>query len=99
MIADLPQSVAGATVNRFCGSSMQAIHMAAGAIAMDAGEAFICAGIESMTPRADDGLQPDAEPGARGADQGRLHVDGRDGGERRQEIQITRKEQEDFAVR
>ena len=28
---------------------------------MDAGEAFICAGVESMTPRADDGLQPDAQ--------------------------------------
>lgn len=49
MIADLPQSVAGATVNRFCGSSMQGIHMAAGAIALGAGEAFLCAGIESMT--------------------------------------------------
>lgn len=49
MIADLPQSVAGATVNRFCGSSMQAIHWAAGSIRMGAGEAFLCAGIESMT--------------------------------------------------
>jgi acetyl-CoA acyltransferase len=48
-IADLPQSVAGATINRFCGSSMQAIHMAAGAIALGAGDAFICAGIESMS--------------------------------------------------
>ncbi len=49
MIAGLPQSVAGATVNRFCGSSMQAIHMAAGAIAMGSGDAFICAGVESMS--------------------------------------------------
>jgi acetyl-CoA acyltransferase len=49
MIAGLPQSVAGATVNRFCGSSMQGIHMAAGSIAMGAGDAFICAGVESMT--------------------------------------------------
>ena len=48
-LADLPQSVGGATVNHFCGSSMQAIHMAAGAIAMGAGQAYICAGIESMT--------------------------------------------------
>jgi acetyl-CoA acyltransferase len=48
-IAGLPVSVAGTTVNRFCGSSMQAIHMAAGAIKMNAGEAFICAGIESMS--------------------------------------------------
>ncbi|KAA3629727.1 MAG: thiolase family protein [Proteobacteria bacterium] len=48
-IVGLPLSVAGVTVNRFCGSSMQSIHMAAGAIQMNAGEAFICAGIESMT--------------------------------------------------
>jgi acetyl-CoA acyltransferase len=48
-LAGLPLSVAGATVNRFCGSSMQAIHMAAGAIQMDAGEVFICGGVESMS--------------------------------------------------
>ncbi len=48
-LADLPQSVGGATVNHFCGSSMQAIHMAAGAISMGAGNAYICAGIESMS--------------------------------------------------
>ncbi len=49
LLAGLPQSVAGVTINRFCGSSMQAIHSAAGAIAMGAGEAFICAGVESMS--------------------------------------------------
>lgn len=48
-IAGLPQSVAGATLNRFCGSSMQGIHQAAGAIALGAGDAFICAGVESMS--------------------------------------------------
>ena len=48
-LAGLPLSVGGVTVNRFCGSSMQAIHMAAGAVRMDAGEAFICAGVESMS--------------------------------------------------
>ena len=47
-LADLPLSVGGQTINRFCGSSMQAIHSAAGAIQLDAGEAFICAGVESM---------------------------------------------------
>lgn len=48
-LAGLPNSIAGMTVNRFCGSSMQAIHLAAGAIQMNAGEVFICAGIESMS--------------------------------------------------
>ena len=57
-IADVPISVAGATVNRFCGSSMQAIHMAAGAIALDAGEVFVCAGVESMTRVPMGGFNP-----------------------------------------
>ncbi len=48
-LAGLPISIAGVTLNRFCGSSMQAIHNAAGMIQMNAGEVFICAGVESMT--------------------------------------------------
>ena len=48
-IAGLPQSVAGMTVNRFCGSSMTAIHIAAGQIQLDAGDVFIAAGVESMS--------------------------------------------------
>ena len=49
LLADLPLSVGGMTVNRFCGSSMSAIHIAMGQIAVGAGEVFICAGIESMS--------------------------------------------------
>jgi acetyl-CoA acyltransferase len=62
-LSDLPISVAGTTVNRFCGSSMQAIHMAAGAIQMDAGEAFVCAGIESMSRVPMAGFNPMLNPG------------------------------------
>jgi acetyl-CoA acyltransferase len=49
LLAGLPISVAGMTVNRFCGSSMQSIHIAAGQIQLDAGDVFIAAGVESMT--------------------------------------------------
>jgi len=49
LLADLPLTVGGMTVNRFCGSSMSAIHIAAGQIQLGAGEAFICAGVESMS--------------------------------------------------
>ena len=42
-------NTAGMTVNRWCGSSMQSIHIGAGAIAMRAGKAFICCGVESMS--------------------------------------------------
>ena len=62
-LADLPLSVSGTTVNRFCGSSMQAIHMAAGAIQMNAGEAFLCAGVESMTRIPMGGFNPLPNPG------------------------------------
>ena len=62
LLADLPQTVAGTTVNRFCGSSMQSVHMAAGAIAMGAGEAFICAGVESMSRVPMQGFNPMPNP-------------------------------------
>jgi acetyl-CoA acyltransferase len=62
LLAGLPESVAGTTVNRFCGSSMQAIHMAAGAIGLDSGEVFIAAGIESMTRIPMGGFNPLPHP-------------------------------------
>jgi len=49
LLAGLPIEVSGMTVNRFCGSSMSAIHIAAGQIAIGAGDAFIAGGVESMT--------------------------------------------------
>lgn len=61
-IAELPLSVAGTTVNRFCGSSMQSIHMAAGAIQMGAGHAFICGGVESMSRIPMGGFNPLPNP-------------------------------------
>ncbi len=48
-LAGLPVTVAGATINRFCGSSMEAVHIAVGKIALGAGELFIAGGVESMT--------------------------------------------------
>ncbi len=61
-LSELPLSVAGTTVNRFCGSSMQSVHMAAGAIQMNAGEAFLCVGIESMTRVPMAGFNPLPHP-------------------------------------
>jgi acetyl-CoA acyltransferase len=37
------------TTNRLCGSSMQVIQTAAGAVGMGSGQVFICAGVESMS--------------------------------------------------
>lgn len=61
-LAELPLSVAGVTINRFCGSSMQAVHAAAGAIRMNAGAAFVCAGVESMTRVPMGGFNPLPNP-------------------------------------
>ena len=60
--AGLPVSVAGATLNRFCGSSMSAIHTAAGMVQMDAGEVFIAAGVESMSRIPMGGFNPMPNP-------------------------------------
>ena len=60
--AGLPASVAGATINRFCGSSMTSIHNAAGMIQMNAGEVFIAAGVESMSRIPMGGFNPMPNP-------------------------------------
>ncbi|KAF1067288.1 thiolase family protein [Variovorax sp.] len=49
LLAGLPHEVGGMTVNRFCGSSMQAVHIAAAQIEAGMGEAFLCVGVESMS--------------------------------------------------
>jgi len=48
-LSDMNIKTAGLTVNRWCGSSMEAIHIAAGKISMGSGKAFICGGVESMS--------------------------------------------------
>ena len=63
LIAGLPQSVGGSTVNRWCGSSLQAVQMAAGAIAMGAGDAFIAGGVENMSRVPMMGFNPMPNPG------------------------------------
>jgi len=99
LIAGLPQTVAGATVNRFCGSSMQAIHIAAGAIATGAGQAFICAGIESMSRVPMMGFNPMPNPALAAQVKGAYMSMGETAENVARKYQISRKEQEEFAVR
>ena len=97
-MSGLPDAVGGATVNRFCGSSMQAIHQAAGAIQMHAGEAFICAGVESMTRIPMAGFNPSPNP--------KLYLDrpaaymsmGETAENLAKQYGVSRQEQEAFAV-
>jgi acetyl-CoA acyltransferase len=96
-LAKLPISVAGVTVNRFCGSSMQSVHMAAGAIQMGAGEAFICAGVESMTRIPMSGFNPMPNPALAENSQAYISM-GMTAENVANKYGITRKEQEAFAV-
>ncbi len=49
LLANLPHELSGMTVNRFCGSSMSAIHIAVAQIEAGLGEAYLCFGVESMS--------------------------------------------------
>ena len=98
LIADLPISVAGTTVNRFCGSSMQAIHMAAGAIQMGAGDVFICAGVESMSRIPMSGFNPMLNPVLCQSMPAAYMSMGETAENVGREYQISREEQEVFAV-
>jgi 3-oxoadipyl-CoA thiolase len=49
LLAGLPVEVAGATVNRLCGSGLQAVNDAARAIKTNEGDVFVAGGVESMT--------------------------------------------------
>jgi len=98
-LSDLPISVAGATINRFCGSSMNAIHMAAGAIKMDAGDVFVCAGVESMTRVPVGGYNPMPNAGLAGTMPGAYMSMGETAENLVEKYQVTRDEQEEFSVR
>ncbi|MDX2028318.1 MAG: thiolase family protein [Alphaproteobacteria bacterium] len=97
-LAKLPISVSAATLNRFCGSSMLSVHIAAGAIQMNAGEAFICAGVESMTRIPMGGFNPMPNPAlAQNYPQAYIGM-GTTAENVANKFGILRREQESFAV-
>jgi len=99
LLADLPLSVGGMTVNRFCGSSMSAIHIAMGQIAIGAGEAFICAGLESASRVPMGGFNPLPNPTLAAKCEGAYMSMGQTAENVAQQYQISRAEQEEFAVK
>ena len=60
LLAGLPVEVAGLTVNRLCGSGLQAVSSAAHAIGMGEGDVFIAGGVESMSRAPYVMLKPEA---------------------------------------
>ena len=98
LLADLPLKVGGMTVNRFCGSSMQSVHIAAGQIQLGAGEVFICAGIESMTRVPLEGYNPMLNPALHKKQPGAYMSMGQTAENVARKWQVTREQQEAFAV-
>lgn len=98
-MAGLPIGAGGVTVNRFCGSSMQSIHQAAGAIMMGAGEVFVCAGVASMSRIPMMGFNPMPHPGLMKAFPTALVSMGETAENVATRHQIPRADQEAFAVR
>src|SRR6476620_11041311 len=63
LLAGLPETVPGTTVNRFCASSLQTIRMGYHAIKAGEGEAFVAVGVETITqvngyPKSEDEIHP-----------------------------------------
>ncbi len=97
-LADLPITAAGSQVNRWCGSSMSAVHMAAGAIAAGAGDLFVCGGVESMSRVPMMGFNPVLNPRLQ-QDKPESYVSmGLTAETLAQRYQIDRAAQQDFAV-
>ena len=97
-MTDMPNHVAGMTINRWCGSSMQAIHSAAGAISMNAGKVFICCGIESMSFVPINGLNYTPHPDLL-IDQPNVYLSmGLTAENVAKKYNLSRKEQQDFAI-
>jgi len=87
----------GMTVDRWCGSSMEAIHIAAGKIAMGSGKAFICGGVESMT-RVTTGFDPMPYPYTETINPNVYFSMGITAENVAKKYNITRKEQQEFAI-
>lgn len=98
LLAGLPQTMGGTTVNRFCGSSMQSIHMAAGNIMMGAGDAFICAGVESMSRVPMTGFNPMPNPELYKKNPGAYMGMGETAENLAHKYKISREQQDAFAV-
>lgn len=97
-LADLPITTGGTTINRWCGSSMQAIHNAAGMIQMGAGEVFVAAGVESMTRVPMTGFNPMPNPALMKSWPETYHSMGQTAEAVAQKYQVTREKQQLFAI-
>jgi len=96
-LSNMNIKTAGTTINRWCGSSMEAIHIAAGKISMGAGKAFICGGVESMS-RVTTGLNPIPYPKSDNENPHLYFTMGTTAENVAKKYSIDRKAQQEFAI-
>ena len=96
-LTDMEIKTSGMTVDRWCGSSMEAIHTAAGKIAMGSGKVFICGGVESMT-RVNTGFDPLPYPYTEKENPNVYFTMGITAENVAKKFNISRKEQQEFAI-
>src|SRR5207249_1127962 len=112
LLAGLPETVAGVTVNRLCASGLSAVVSACHAVAAGDGELFIAGGVESMSraplvrakPDYGDDSEYDTQlgwrfPNPRLAEKFPLESMGETGENVAERWQVTREEQDAFALR
>ncbi len=98
-MAGLPDDVPALTLNRFCGSSMQAVHDAAGLIAMGMADAVIAAGVESMSRVPMGGFNPNPNPTLYKENPGAYMGMGETAENVADKFTVSREEQEQFALK
>ena len=96
ILAGLPETTAGSVVNRFCGSSMDALHQVSSKIECGDIEVGIAGGVEDMFSVPMGGFNPDFHPDL--ADQEYYIGMGETAETLALEGKISRQEQEDFAL-
>ncbi len=97
-LTDMDIKTSGMTVDRWCGSSMEAIHIAAGKIALGSGKVFICGGVESMT-RVNTGFDPLPYPYTEKENPNVYFTMGTTAENVAKKFNISRKEQQEFAIK
>jgi len=96
ILAGLPETVAGSVVNRFCGSSMDAVHQISARIESGDMTVGIAAGVEDMFSIPMGGFNPDFHPQL--AEQEYYIGMGETAENLAKDGKISREDQEDFAV-
>ena len=96
-LTNMDVKTSGMTVDRWCGSSMEAIHIAAGKISLGAGKVFICGGVESMT-RVNTGFDPIPYPENKNDNPHLYFSMGTTAENVAKKYNISRHEQQEFAI-